>query len=253
MNGQKDGTSASVSTSTDFITHANEIDSDLFLILSPDFYGTSSLLNTMPTGIYFGASAGSSSVEYTDVVSASGYHGPIDVISMNSIETGRQGDSPGYFVIAACDSNGNPIPASTKASMYTDIANRITAGLDFFIMDAYPVDIDCTVTISVQSEANETSVAEAVALELESYISPPNWPNWETTIRIFDIVVRASRVPGVAYVFSVSPTIPSYTYGSVRSNNQELLTTVNEGGNLVGYTIKHLGVLPRANIEVVVI
>ena len=253
VNGSKDGFDATVSTSSDFISLCNDIDSTSFLVMTPDYHGTSSFADTMPTGLYVGASAGSSSIEYTDAVSSSGSHGPIEVISMNSLETGRQGDSPGYFVIAACDSVGNPIPNSTKAAMTAEIADRITAGLSFVIIDAYPVDINLTVTISVAPEYNETTVAQAVSDELESYISLPNWPDWETVVRIFDIVVRASRVDGVDYVFSVTPTIPSYTYGSVRYGNQNLVSTLNDGINLVGYTILYMGVMPRANVEVVVI
>lgn len=253
LNGQKTGTSAAISTSNDFISLANEINSSLFLVISEDFYGDTALLETMPTGVYSGASAGSSSVEYTDVVSATGFYGPIDVISLNSIEAGYQGDSPGYFMIAICDSVGDPVPASTKADIYEDVADRITAGLDFFIMDAYPADIDLTVTIAVTSGANETAVAQALAEELESYISLAGWPEWNRTIRIFDIVVQASAVAGVAYVFSVTPTISTYEAGVVRANNQELLTAVNDGSTLTGFIINHLGVLPRATVETVVI
>jgi len=137
--------------------------------------------------------------------------------------------------------------------MQEDISSKITAGLDFFIMDAYPADVNLTVTISVSSGSNETAVAQALSEELESYISLANWPEWNTTLRIFDIVVRASSVAGVAYVFSVSPTIPTYESGVVRANNQLLFTAVNDGTNLIGYTINHLGVLPRATVEVVVI
>jgi len=253
INGFKDNFNATVSTSDDFISLSNEIDSDLFLVASPDYYGDSSFADTMPTGLYVGASAGSASITYTDAVSSSGSHGPLKVVSMDSLETGRQGDSPGYFAIFTCDSVGNPIPDSTKETMYTEIADRITAGLSFEILDAYPVDINLTVTISVAPEFNETTVAQNVSDELESYISLPNWPDWDTVVRIFDIVVRASRVEGVDYVFSVTPTIPSYTYGSVRAGNQNLVSTLNDGINLIGYTILHLGVMPRASVEVVVI
>lgn len=253
LNGFKAGTSATINTSTNFISLANQVESDLFLIISDDFYGDAALLETIPTGVYPAASAGSSSVVYTDAVSASGFYGPIDAISLTSIELGNQGNSPGYFMIATCDSVGNPIPASVKAAIQESISSKITAGLDFFIMDAYPADIYMTVTISVSSGSNETTVAQALAEELESYISLANWPDWGTTLRIFDIVVRASSVAGVAYVFSVTPTIPTYESGVVRVNNQLLFTAVNDGTNLTGYTLNHLGVMPRATVEVIVI
>ena len=253
LNGYKAGTLATINTSSNFISTANEVASSLFLIISDDFHGETALLGTIPTGVYAGASAGSSSVVYTDVVSASGFYGPIDVISMTSIEVGNQGDSPGHFMIALCDSVGNPISDATKISIQEDISNKITAGLSFFIMDAYPADINMTVTISVSSGSNEAEVAQSLSEELESYVSLANWPDWNTTLRIFDIVVRASSVNGVAYVFSVVPTIPTYESGVVRANNQQLFTVVNDGTNLIGYNINHLGVLPRATVQVIVI
>lgn len=252
-NGNKALYAATVHASEDFITAANEVDSDLFLVYTPDFYGDSSYEDLMPTGAYFGASAGSASITYSDNVSSNGDFGPISVLSLNSVETGQQGDSPGYFVIFMCDSSGNPVYSKTKDDIFDDVSSRIVAGLSFNILDAYPVDLNFTVTISVDPSFGASQVANNVAQELESYLSLPNWPNWDTVVRIFDIVVRASRVAGVSYVYSVSGSVPSYNGETVRANNEYLVSELNEGGNLVGYSILHLGVMPRANVEVVVV
>jgi len=253
LNGQKNnGVSASVSTSNSFISNANIVNSTNFLVLTPEFYGDDSYVNIMPTGVYAGASAGSASVVYTDVVSASGYHGPINVVSLQSIETGQVGDWPGFFAIYVCDINGKPITQAKKSEIITDIENRIVAGLSFELLDAYPVDINFTVTISVDQEYGATSVATQTSLELEEFVSLANWPNWNQTIRIFDIVVRANRVPGVSYVYSVTSSVPNFA-GGASPGNELLVSAINDSGVLVGYSINHIGVMPRASIEVVVI
>lgn len=253
LNARKTGsTSASVSTSSAFITKSNYLDSDTFLVLTPEFYGDETYASTFPTGVYTGASAGSASITYTDVVSASGYFGPVNVVAMQTAEVGQVGDWPGYFAIYVCDSNGEPISAAIKSAIRADIEDRITAGLSFEILDAYPVDINFTVTISVDQEYGASSVATDTSTALEEYMSLANWPNWDQTVRIFDVVVRASRVPGVSYVFSVVSSVPEYNDGAA-PGNELLVSELNDGGNLVGYSILHIGVMPRASVEVVVI
>lgn len=253
LNGRKtSGTTAGVSTSNSFITNANIVNNTEFLVLTPEFYGDNSYVNIMPTGVYVGASAGSASVTYTDVVSASGYHGPINVVALQSAETGQVGDWPGHFAIYVCDSNGDPITQAKKSEIITDIENRTVAGLTFELLDAYPVDIDFVVTISVDQEYGASSVATETSTELEEFISMPNWPDWNQTVRIFDVVVRASRVTGVSYVYSVTSSVPNYAAGA-SPGNELLLTQINDGGVVVGYNIDYIGVLPRASVEVVVI
>ena len=83
-------------------------------------------------------------------------------------------------------------------------------------------------------------------------MSLAGWPNWDSTLRIFDIVVRANRVPGVSYVYSVVGDISDYSDGSM-NGNENLVSTLTDGGTTIGYSFLHAGVMPRANVEVVVI
>jgi hypothetical protein len=87
---------------------------------------------------------------------------------------------------------------------------------------------------------------------LEEYLSLAQWPNWDTTVRIFDIVVRANRVPGVSYVYSVVGDIPTHGEGAIYGN-ENLVSTLTDGGTTVGYSILYAGVMPRGTVEVVVI
>jgi len=244
---------ATVSTSADFIDLCNDVNTDLFMVLGPDFYGDNTYQSIIKTGVYQGASSGSSSVTYTNInTAASGNAGPISVLSMNSIEHALEGDSPGFFVIFACDSGGSPLPDSLKTEIIDAVALRIPAGIEFELLDAYPFDISIVATISINPEFGANSVATNVASAIESYLSLAEWPNWNTTVRIFDIVISASRVAGVDYVYSVTTSVPSYPAAEF-PGNELLATEVNLNGSLIAYEIGYFGVLPRASVEIVVL
>lgn len=244
---------ATISTSADFINLSNDVNSNLFMVLAPDYYGDTTYINYIRTGVYQGASSGSSSVVFTNLNTATtGLAGPINVLSMNSIAYSLEGDYPGYFLIFACDSNGSPLSNSLKIEIINAVNERIPAGLEFELLDAYPMDIAVTATISINPEFGANSVATNVTNEIESLLSLPNWPNWNRTVRIFDIVVAASKVEGVDYVYSVASSIPSYPAAEY-PGNELLATALNLNNNVIAYEINYFGVLPRATVEIVVI
>ena len=83
-------------------------------------------------------------------------------------------------------------------------------------------------------------------------LSLAEWPNWNTTVRIFDIVVAANKVDGVDYVYSIGTSVPTYPAAQYPGN--ELLgAEINLAGSIIGYEIGYYGVLPRATVEVVVL
>lgn len=254
LNGQNAANDiATVSTSEDFVELSNDFNSNLFLILGPDYYGDNTYVNTIRTGIYTGETVGDSDVEFTNLnTAATGSAGPIDVLSINSIEYSTQGNHPGYFIIFACDSGGSPLSDSLKIEIRNAVAERITAGLKFELLDAYPFDVDITATVSINPEFGASSVATNIANEIESLVSLANWPNWNRTLRIFDIVVAASKIAGVDYVYSISATVPEYPAAEY-PGNQLLASELNANNNLIGYQINYFGVLPRASVEVVVL
>ena len=120
------------------------------------------------------------------------------------------------------------------------------------MLDAFPVDIDFTVTISVDAEYGASTVATSLASDLETYMSLAEWPNWNSFVRIFDVVVRSSKIAGVSYVYSVTPSIPTSAEGAMEGN-EDLVMAVSDDGNLLGYQFLYAGVMPRATVEVLVI
>ena len=105
LNAEKTGLNSVVSTNQSFITDVQEImdvsvsQTTLLRIVSPSLSGDTSFLSSVPSGHYVSSSSGSSSVSYTDVVSASGFSGPVDVIAMDSLEFGNIGSDAGFFTV----------------------------------------------------------------------------------------------------------------------------------------------------------
>ena len=107
------------------------------------------------------------------------------------------------------------------------------------------------IDISVDPEYSAAGIVSLVASEIESYVSPGNWPEWEQTVRIFDIVVRANSIPGVAYVNSVVGANVTYD-GTVQASpgNQNTITEINPGGGVTALEMIYYGSLPRATVTV---
>ena len=258
LNAEKTGLNSVVSTNQSFITDVQEImdvsvsQTTLLRIVSPSLSGDTSFLSSVPSGHYVSSSSGSSSVSYTDVVSASGFSGPVDVIAMDSLEFGNIGSDAGFFTVFVCDRNGLPLSKTLKNTIKSDVLSKITAGLSCEVLDAFPVEFDFTVTISVLEEFGASSVATEVSSALESFMSLPGWPNFEQTLRIFDVVVRANRVPGVSYVYSVVSALLDSNDGAM-AGNELLANTVTDGATITGYDILYAGVIPVASVEVVVV
>lgn len=161
--------------------------------------------------------------------------------------------SAGYFVIVACDDDGNPLSDSVKASITQAVSQRIVAGLSFIIIDALICDVSFNIDISVDTEYSAASVVTTVAEEIESFVSPANWPNWTPSLRLFDIVVKANSVEGVAYVNSVTANIPVFDdYALVAPGNELTILETTSGSTVTGLQMVYKGTLPRATVEVTV-
>ena len=250
VNASKVDGGTTVLTNSSFVTNLYSQNTRLMRVVTPSLT-LSSYESTIPSGHYTGASSGSSSVTYTDS-GITGSYGPVSVIAADSLLLTEVGDHPGFFAIFICDIDGKPVLQSIKDTIYDDIAAKITAGLSFEVMDAFPVSLNFTITISVDAEYGAGTVAENVVTEMESYMSLSNWPNWSSFVRIFDIVARVSKLDGVSYVYSVAPSLPSSLEGAME-NNELLADEAIDGSQLVGYEILYAGIMPKATVEVLVI
>jgi hypothetical protein len=249
-NASKVDGGTTVLANSSFVTNLYSLNTRLMRVITPSLT-MSSYESTIPSGHYTGASSGSSSVTYTDS-GITGSYGPVSVIAADSLLLTEVGDHPGFFAIFICDIDGKPVLQSIKDTIYDDVAAKITAGLSFEIMDAFPLDMNFTITISVDAEYGAGTVAANVVTEMESYMSLSNWPDWSSFVRIFDIVARVSKLNGVSYVYSVAPSLPSSLDGAME-NNELLANEANDGSQLVGYEILYAGIMPRATVEVLVI
>ena len=258
INESTDNTSAVSSTVTVTMTGdqktaffaAADFTSGLFRIIN-NSTSSADLLGT-PTGCFVPASpnSGAGTFAYTNVATHSA--SPVSVVDMAPFEIDTATDTPGYFVVFICDENGDPISSTLKSDIYDDVKSRIVAGLSFQILDPIIVDMSFSVTLKVNPEYASSSVATTAGTALESYISPANWPNWETTIRYYDIVVEAVKTPGVSGVTGITSSVPSYILSSIAPGNDLLVSELTTGSETTGYEILYMGVLPRATIEIVV-
>lgn len=158
--------------------------------------------------------------------------------------------APGFFCIFICGQDGTPLSNELKQEIEDSISDRIVAGLSFEILDVFVYDIKFNVSIAVESGFVAADVVLAVAEEIESSISPDAWENWDKLVRIFDLVVQASKIPGVSYVYSVSGA--SITPSETAPGNDLLFSEFLSGSQLIGYAPAFAGLLPRAQVQVTV-
>lgn len=176
---------------------------------------------------------------------------PAEFIDMYQLRADFTGEQAGVFAVFVCDENGSPLSVDVKQDIYDAIAARIVAGMYFVVVDALICDMSFNIDISVDPEYSATSIVATVANEIESYISPGEWPNWAQTVRVFDVVVRSSSIPGVAYVNSVTgAAVPYDGIALAQPGNENTIVEVNPGGGVTALDMIYLGSLPRATVTV---
>lgn len=242
------GTAAVIATNSAFSTAS--AGDPTYRILTPDFFGDTTYTQ-FASGTYSGTFSGNN-LNVTSTISGSTTTGPAKVINLNRLDLYEIESSPmpGFFTIFVCGQDGKPLPDAFKQDIREAIEDRIVAGLSFEILDVFVYDIKFNVSIAVESGFVASDVVTAVAEEIESSISPDAWENWDKLVRIFDLVVQASRVPGVAYVYSVSgASIPT---SETKPGNSLLFSEFLSGSQLIGYSPTFAGLLPRAQVVVTV-
>jgi hypothetical protein len=111
--------------------------------------------------------------------------------------------------------------------------------------------VNIEATISVRAGFNSTTVSTDVKTEIESFVSPNQWPQFDSSLRIFDLVGKILSVDGVQYVSDVSTSIPQYP--DVPYGNNLLVSEVSVGAALTSYESLYAGSLPQAIVEIVVL
>lgn len=245
----RSGTNATIATNATF-SSASAGD-PVYRVLTPEFYGDATY-TAFKSGTYQGSFTGNNLNITGGVISGTGSSGPADVINLTKLDlfTIEENPVPGFFVIFVCGQDGVPLSTETKQAIREAIEDRIVAGLSFEILDIWTYDLKFNISIAVDPSYVADDVVTEVANTIENAISPDNWENWDTLVRIFDIVVQASRVAGVAYVYAVSGS--ALTYPNTSPGNSLLYVESLSGSQLLGYAPTYAGLLPRATVEVTV-
>lgn len=221
----------------------------IFRVIAPDYFGVAS--PNIKSGTYTSTMSGNN-VLFSDTLNLTGSGGPADVINLSKLELFYlpNNPTPGHFVIFLSGADGKSISQDLKDTIYDDVNERITAGLSFSIFDVWTYDLNLAIAIAVDPTFVADDVATAVVETIETAISPDNWLNWDTVVRVFDVVVEASKVSGVNYVYSVTGSIPSYPASEY--GNQLLVEEDLDGSQLIGYAPIFAGLLPRVAVTVTV-
>jgi hypothetical protein len=239
---------ASVLVSDNFATNSDFTDYTRIINREPGSGGIASvasgLYDTSPSGNEIGFTA-EGNVGISPVAA--------DLIDMFRLRHDNTTEYPGFFAIFVCDEEGHPLSSDVKTAIYDAVNERIVAGLSFVVLDALICDIQFSVDVTVDSEYSASGVVASVAEELQYFVSPEAWPQWEKTIRVFDVVVKANSVDGVAYVNSVTPIIPEYgDIAQAMAGNEKAIQEINPGTGVTALQLLYKGSLPRATVEVTV-
>jgi len=258
--GYHSGTSASAYVNQAFASSASAHPGTTYRMITPEFYGDSTYSAIFPSGIYTTISnsltlnAAESLITYTDNVSSTSSVGEyVDVVMMDTLLSSytENNEEPGYFAIFILGEDGLPVGRDTKNTIKSDIQSKITAGLIFEVIDASVYYVNIQATISVKAGFNSTTVSTDLKNEIESFVSPNEWPDFDSSLRIFDLVGRILSVEGVQYVSDISTSIPQYPdapYG-----NNLLVSEVSIGAALTSYESLYAGSLPQAIVEIIVL
>jgi hypothetical protein len=242
----KNGATATVETNSAFATAS--AGDPVYRVLSPEFYGNTQY-SFFKSGTFIGTFSGNN-LEISNPVGGTGSSGPVNVVNLTELDllTIESNPDPGFFAIFVCGQNGTPISQSLKTKIRESIEERIVAGLSFEILDIWTYDLKFSISIAVDPSYIADDVVDEVKAAIETGISPDEWKNWDSVVRIFDIVVEASRIAGVSYVFAVSAT--ELTYPATAPGNNLLYAESTNGSQLIGYAPSYAGLLPRATVQV---
>ena len=137
----------------------------------------------------------------------------LEGLSFNELSLGisaRQEDPRGLFTIFLWGKDGKPVSATQKEAIKSDLDSKIPIGTTYFIYDAMPVDIYCSVSVEILDGSVGSSVIANVSQVLEDYFSPLNYPNWSEFLYTNEVIAKASSVQGVKRVVAVSMSTPAY-------------------------------------------
>jgi hypothetical protein len=250
------GYTASVSTSSAFYASASAYPGTIYRMITPEFYGNagyffkSGTFTTVDDNLSIVQADGLITFDSDTDNTASAAHTDVVLMDPLLLSYMESNDIPGSFVVFVCDVDGAPVGRDVRTQIENEISERITAGLQFKVLDAWTYDLSFTITIGVLPGFSATAVADAVKDAVEDYVSPNSWPNFSDIVRLFEIVSVASNVNGVDFVSDIDSDIPEWPDTSW-GNEKIIQQDIAGGSQVIAYRALYAGMLPRATVEVV--
>lgn len=109
---------------------------------------------------------------------------------------------PGHATIFICDEHGSPPIVADTEIILDEVRERAIAGLSVHYVPPLIVDVDATVTVTINEAYSATEVIDIIKIYIEDLISPAFW-NWSPRLRLNYAVAKIAQVEGVDYVNSL--------------------------------------------------
>jgi len=153
-------------------------------------------------------------------------------------------DAPGYVTVATCNIDGDALTTEVKNELEADLQDRCVAGLIIDVVDILNFDVQVNISVAVLDGYTPSTVSTEIATVINSYLNFAGWDFGETVNKNI-LIAKASQIPGVKYVSSLSLDI----VGSTTYAELEVVSTVPTGN----VKILRAGVVPVGASEVTVI
>ena len=153
-------------------------------------------------------------------------------------------DAPGYVTVATCNIDGDALTTEVKNELEADLQDRCVAGLIIDVVDILNFDVQVNISVAVLDGYTPSTVSTEIATVINSYLNFAGWDFGETVNKNI-LIAKASQIPGVKYVSSLSLAI----VGSTTYAELEVVSTVPTGN----VKILRAGVVPVGASEVTVI
>ena len=132
-------------------------------------------------------------------------------------------DAAGKVTIFMCDSAGDPVATAQKNIIQADIDSKTIAGLSITLKDMNQFNVSVAASVVCEPNYSTASVATAVSLAIEDYLSIAGW-DWSEAVDSKYLTTIASKVAGVKYVDSIDASLDgATTYAVDNALNVDIL------------------------------
>jgi len=135
---------------------------------------------------------------YTDVYRAKAYSrvNPINDDFSDPLENG-------YVTLYVSKVGGASLTPGSASIIEQDLADRAVAGLNINVEPPKIVDLEISVTVTLQPGYQATDVEDAVIDALDRYLHPDYW-DWSDTVYYNEVISYVDKVPGVGRVVDLA-------------------------------------------------